>query len=515
MANNIVETIVKLRGSREFQQAARTTAKSVLGIGDSTEQAGKKAGLGWKGVAKWAGGTAALYGAGKFLKDAVKTTETLSKSTMALERSTGLDAKQASAWAAVTRARGIDTTKFQMALTKVSRTLEQARAGSKTAIKTLDQLGISQNTIATGNVQQALFETADAYSTMENPAQKAALAQQLFGRQALALAPLLGAGSEGMQKQLEMADKLGLTLNEKTVEGTKNTAAAQRMLTMATDGLKVQLGTALLPAIEGVVAMLVKLAMILQPLLRNTTFVTSALGLLTTAFLVNKAAALAASLAQLGLTRAFISARIAAIALALGVNGINASLLLIPLAIAAVVIGVVVLYNKWKWFHDAVNNTFAWIKSHWPLLLAILTGPIGLAILAIVKNFGAIKAAFRNVLNWMIDRLNSVIGFINKAIGAFNRLPGHDIGKLGVIGHMAAGGVAQRTGPYLVGERGPEVVSLRSGSAVFPTRDVAPLGAVPGLDGGGGQTIVTKVYLNRRQIAEAVGQYASDQRARR
>ena len=39
-ATNVVETIVKLRGSREFQAAAKQTAKSVLGIGDATETSG-------------------------------------------------------------------------------------------------------------------------------------------------------------------------------------------------------------------------------------------------------------------------------------------------------------------------------------------------------------------------------------------------------------------------------------------------------------------------------------------
>jgi hypothetical protein len=65
-----------------------------------------------------------------------------------------------------------------------------------------------------------------------------------------------------------------------------------------------------------------------------------------------------------------------------------------------------------------------------------------------------------------------------------------------------------------VGERGPELVSLQRGSHVFPNSAVA--GGLPSLDSiGTGGTIVTKVYLDRRQIAEAVGRYSADKKARR
>jgi tape measure domain-containing protein len=43
--------------------------------------------------------------------------------------------------------------------------------------------------------------------------------------------------------------------------------------------------------------------------------------------------------------------------------------------IAAVILltaGLVILYFKWKWFHDLVNSTFTWIWQHWKLVAAIL-----------------------------------------------------------------------------------------------------------------------------------------------
>lgn len=50
---------------------------------------------------------------------------------------------------------------------------------------------------------------------------------------------------------------------------------------------------------------------------------------------------------------------------------------------------------------NAIKSVFTWVKGNWPLLLAILTGPIGLAVLAITKNWDKIKAAAQTLLSWI------------------------------------------------------------------------------------------------------------------
>ncbi|HEX6468496.1 MAG TPA: hypothetical protein VF069_05320 [Streptosporangiaceae bacterium] len=65
------------------------------------------------------------------------------------------------------------------------------------------------------------------------------------------------------------------------------------------------------------------------------------------------------------------------------------------------------------WVVDIAKAVFNWIKANWPLLLAILGGPIGLAVLAIIKHWDAIKAGITAVRNWIVDRWNDVIGFFS------------------------------------------------------------------------------------------------------
>lgn len=505
---NVVETILKLQGARAFVKDADSASHSLTGIGDSAEKSGEKSKRGWKGIAKWAAGTAAVYGASRYLHSAVDSTEELAKNTMALSRATGMDTKTSSAWAELLKVRGIDTNRFQIGMLKLSKTMEAARGGNKKAADALAKYGVTSDLVAKGDIQGSISALSDSFATMKNPAEKAALASTAFGKSGLALLPMLSGGSAALEEQIGMVDKYGATI--KDTEGAKEMIARQREMKIAMDGVKITLGTALMPAIEAFAGVLLKVVAALSPVLRNSTALYIVLGTLTTAYTVLKVATLVSTVMQLAF---------------------NAALLLIPLAIIAIVAGVIILYKKWKWFHDAVNNTFSWIKTHWQLLGTILLGPIVPAVVLIVKNFGKIKAAVEAVWSTIKSVFGKVKGFIaNIFSGGFVSQIGRGIAdwinahtpfgdeiKAGPLHFrlpaLAAGGVIRASGAALVGEQGPEIVSLPRGATVWPTPAVNAMANAPGASAG--QTIVTKVYLDRRQIAEAVGTYASDRIARR
>lgn len=85
---------------------------------------------------------------------------------------------------------------------------------------------------------------------------------------------------------------------------------------------------------------------------------------------------------------------------------------LVVIAIAALVAGLIIAYKQSKTFRKIVDAAFGavakaakaafgWIKGHWKLLLAIITGPIGIAVLIVTKNWGKIKAGAAAVLGWI------------------------------------------------------------------------------------------------------------------
>jgi hypothetical protein len=69
------------------------------------------------------------------------------------------------------------------------------------------------------------------------------------------------------------------------------------------------------------------------------------------------------------------------------------------------------------WVVNAARTVFDWVRNHWPLLLGILTGPIGLAVVAITKNWDRIMAGVRTLRDGIVDVWNKLVDF-------FTGLPG-------------------------------------------------------------------------------------------
>jgi hypothetical protein len=107
-------------------------------------------------------------------------------------------------------------------------------------------------------------------------------------------------------------------------------------------------------------------------------------------------------------------------------------IVLIVIAIAAVIAILILLYFKVGWFRDLVDAAFRfvadafgwivdaakavfdWVKNNWPLLLAILTGPFGIAVLLITKNWDTIKDAAKAVVDWVTDKFTDLSGFFSR-----------------------------------------------------------------------------------------------------
>jgi hypothetical protein len=171
-----------------------------------------------------------------------------------------------------------------------------------------------------------------------------------------------------------------------------------------------------------------------------------------------------------------------------------------------------------------LSKILPFMKSIWNAVIGFLTGPglggrlfdAGIKIWNWVRN--GMMQAISSGLGFAIDMAksiaNAVIKLLNSAIPNSIPIPGAPDIDLpnNPIPMLAGGGVVSGVGSWITGEAGPELNTLQSGRVT-----VQPLPAV-GVQstnatlapGGGHRTIVTKVYLRGKQIAEAVADEASD-----
>lgn len=194
-------------------------------------------------------GFTSLAGAAALLKDSVDQTMALAKATGQLQRTTGLDVQEASAWVSVAKARGLESTKLTRGFVTLEKQLNAARQGSEKSTEALKALGLTQRDIEKGSFHDVIRQTADGYKSLEDPIKRAAIAQQLFGRGGVSLGAMLAQGAAGIDRYQKLARDLGATLDKDGFRNTIKLRDAQIKWNLSMQGLKNTLALGLMPAL--------------------------------------------------------------------------------------------------------------------------------------------------------------------------------------------------------------------------------------------------------------------------
>jgi hypothetical protein len=378
--------------------------------------------------------------------------------------------------------------------------------GLVAATKDTDKIKAAQ---LMAEVAQRKYTTAVKKHGKGSVEAKTALAGQVRAQSALDKA------TAGTIPQLSAAQKAQatyalITKQSKDAQGdfgrtSDSLANKQRILKAQYEDATASLGKKLLPVI--------------QMLVNNLPEVAIAVGAVALAWLAWSAGAAIAATSTGGLTGA-----LGALSAAILANPIG----LIAVALIAVVAAIVILYRKCTWFRNAVNAVWAavkdaavaafhgveaafnwvktaatnaanWVKTAWNNVIGFFRGLPGRISRAVSGMFDGIKDSFKGAVNWVIGAWNHLQFTIGGRKVFGHTLPSVTIGTPD-IPMLAAGGTITSGGSAIVGEAGPELVSLPAGAGVTPL---------------GGGVIHTHVYLNGREIATAVANAAADQRARR
>jgi phage-related protein len=97
-------------------------------------------------------------------------------------------------------------------------------------------------------------------------------------------------------------------------------------------------------------------------------------------------------------------------------------ILLIVAAVAGLILIGVLLWKNWDTIWGAIKKTISvvwdWIKTNWPLLLAIILGPFTVAAYLIYKNFDKIKSLAADAVAFIVRQWNTLYAFFSGIVSS-------------------------------------------------------------------------------------------------
>ena len=114
----------------------------------------------------------------------------------------------------------VDT--LQMGIKTLTNQMQSAQSGTKSAVEVFNTLGLSIYD-TNGNLKDQetmMWEAMSALQSMENQTEKAALANDLFGRSGSELMPLLNGASGSIEEMRQKAHELGLVMSDEFVDNS-------------------------------------------------------------------------------------------------------------------------------------------------------------------------------------------------------------------------------------------------------------------------------------------------------
>lgn len=403
---------------------------------------------------------------------------------------------------------------------------------ASSASQALNKIGISalDSSGKVKSLDEIMLSISDVFAKLPDGAQKAALAQELFGKSGVNLIPLLNQGREALSQY-------SATIDTELAQASDKFNDTLNAIGIALAGPFSDAVTALLPAITAIAEALVGLIQGFSALPEPLQSAILLFGGLVTAF-----AALAPAISAVISIITTIGPAIAAIIPALtGSGGLLAAIAAVftgPVGwIALLVAAGVAIYA----FRDQIAAVLKAIASGWQMagkafynlyveplikfgnvLVKSLTGSFALLGKALQAPFtaaiNAIKTIFRGLLQFIANGINNSTRTINNLIAGYNRLPTPDIPLVPQVSvpAFAAGGVVSGPTLAMVGEAGPEYIipehKMAKAAANYlgglRGRNVIPAFAEGGVVGamGGGGAANTTVQITTGPVLQQDGQ---------
>ncbi len=186
-----------------------------------------------------AGLSVAAFGA--WIKSAIDAGD----ATKEFSQKTGIAAKDVAGLQLAFKQGGVDSDALAKGLGKLSREMVDGN-------KAFDDLGIKTRNAdgSMRSVKDVLYETTDALKATGNEAVRNKLAFEIFGKTYEGFVPTLEEGSEGLRKMADMAERLGLVIDQDTADAADQFNDTVELIGMSGQGVSRQIMAELLPTLN-------------------------------------------------------------------------------------------------------------------------------------------------------------------------------------------------------------------------------------------------------------------------
>lgn len=359
-------------------------------------------------------------------------------------------------------------------MSKMRKAMVSSSADTEEAFR---RIGVSVRS-ADGSLRdstEVFYDVLTGLSRVANETERDTLAMQIFGKSADQLAGVIDDGGAALKALGDEAEQMGLIMSQDTLDSLNAfNDQLDRLKAQATAEI-VKAGASALEALSPVLEMIVS----------AISKVLSVIGSLNPE-VIKIVAVVAAVIAAISPVASIISGITGAISKFLtilpqikaGFAAVSAFAAANPFVLiaAGIVALVALIIANWDKIKPILDKVWETVKTVVEAIGALIKGAID-KVKATIEN---IKSFFVGIWDAIVEtaksKINAVIEFINKGIEAVNnfiskinnsgigKFLGVNIGTIATIPALANGGVLQ-SGSALVGERGPELLTMRNGGA--------------------------------------------------
>lgn len=402
---------------------------------------------------------------------AYKATETADDlNTLSQQTGISTDSLQKMAYAAEQVDVSVDTISGSM--TKLKKNMASESAAT---VEAFDAIGVATRD-ANGelrNSEDVFYDVLQGLSRVTNETERDTIAMQLFGKSADQMAGIIDDGGASLRALGEEAEQLGIIMDQETLNSLNavndqiEQLKAQATGEIAAAGAKAM--EALMPVFEAVIEKLSALLEWIGNL--DESQIETIMIIAAVIAAISPIAGLIAGISGAITTFLTIWPQVQAVAAGIKAFALANPLVLVAAAVAALA---VLIYTHWDKIKPILEAAWNKVKTVFSLIqdkIETVTAKVKDAFQSmrdtIAGVWDSIKETAKSKMNAIITLVNSLIGKVNGLALKANDLLGAvgvSIPQIPTIPLLAEGGILSR-GSAIVGEQGPEILTMNNGAA--------------------------------------------------